>query len=715
MSSQLQHSSVEPLHYQFEHKIYEKGSGRLFQIFGQKLVELEPLSRTHQSYLNCLIDKQGSTATFDELTQLEGKHVNNNTVSKHIGKIKKQVGCDIENIPRQGYKLHSRPVLVDLANFQIQTPDSTQSIEESPNKPTKIKRLPALLVFLLALVLMLFSDFFKFNNSEIRNLTHQKATMMQGKESRGVLSPDGRFLVFEYRKSSEQLSSLWIKNLQTGEKKPLTESKAGVDDEVSAFSADGQRLLFHRTEQDNVCNINEITFSSFEPIEFSHDQLFQCNAGHKSLNAEYGKDINTIFFTDYVELQKGHHVFRFDRLNNESREIYSLSTTGQGIYRVYPLAGGEQLLMLSSDDWSNTQISLLNLSDNKMSPLLEVPQPLGSIAVDKQNRTFYFVELGDENQQSALVKFDLLDGKIVRFGLQFEHSSFVSISAQTRQLAINGKSFTSKKIVKLENPLKHSNYQVLDEIASSGSDNLPQVCGDALYFFSSRGSGKYSLWKKLLKQDLQVLVYPFDYQTLPENYALSPSCNKIAVVGNGLGIRLVDFGLNQSIERGEEIKFINAGWLDEAQLLATISQDEIRLNRIKLTDFSIELISALPQSKVFLLAFEKQQMWLLGHQDNQLLRYDFASKTKTLTRHTIPLFRNSSWINWQDQGIYYIDDNEINPVLSYQPLGRDEAAHIPLPKSFKNAHITMAQGSDDALWIVQIKSPQRDIYLLDLP
>ncbi|MCJ8273537.1 MAG: hypothetical protein MJK04_29570, partial [Psychrosphaera sp.] len=701
-------------------KIYEKGSGRLFQILGQKLEELEPLSRTHQSYLNCLINKAGSTATFDELTQLEGKHVNNNTVSKHIGKIKKQVGCDIENIPRQGYKLHSRPVLVDLADYHIQAHIQADIQAQSVNQlnqqtqPQQTKWSPLLPVMSLLFLLLVCYWFLVVKNSEANIVNHQKATMMQGYESNGVLSPDGRFLVFEYRKSSEQLSSLWIKNLQTGEKKQLTASQKGVDDEISAFSADGQRLLFHRTEQDNVCNINEMIFSSFEPFEFSHKKLFQCNTGHKSLNAEYGKDINTIFFTDYVELQNGHHVFRFDRLNNEITKIFSLPNSGQGFYRVYPLASGDELLMLSSDDWSSTRIFLLNLSDNKLSQLLEVSGGLESIAVDQQNRTFYFVELADDDQQSSLIEYSLQDRKSRKFGLQLEVGSFVSISAQTRKLAINGKSFTTKKIVKLENPLKYNGYRVLDEIASSGSDNLPQVCGDALYFFSSRGSGKYSLWKKLLKQDLQALVYPFDYRTLPENYSLSPSCDKIAVVGNGHGIRLVDFGLNQSIERGEGIKFINASWLGEDQLLATIQQDGYRLSLINLDDFETELLSELPQSKAFLLASDQQKLWLLGHQDNKLLSYDFTNQTKTQTRHTIPLFRNSSWINWQDKGIYYLKDNDINPVLIYQPLDSDALVQIALPKSFKNSHLTMVPDSDDALWIVQIKSPEKDIYLLDL-
>jgi Tol biopolymer transport system component/DNA-binding winged helix-turn-helix (wHTH) protein len=699
MKTQLKHTSIELSQYRFGHKIYEKGSGKLFLVIGQQLEELETLSLTHQAYLNFLIEKQAQLATFDELTQLEGKHVNNNTVSKHIGKIKKNVGCDIENVPRQGYRLHSQPQLVDISHFQLQSESKSKNTKTSP------------FVFVLTLVLLLcgMSWFYMADGSALVKVPYQKATMLQGSEFHGLLSPDGRFLAFEYQEPKRQTADLWIKNLTTGEKLRLTAPKAGVEDEISAFSANGSKLLFHRTDEHSNCSINEIVFSQFDPVAFTQKQLFSCEHGYRSINAEYGKDHNTIYFTDYTKFEEGHMVFRYDRLNDEVSKIFSLDNSGQGVYRVYPLPDSNELILLSSNDWSTTVIYQLDLSNNKLVHLIDVPGALKSIALDRNNKAIYYLN----QTKRALVRFSLIDHQLSEQSLPLAHDSFISISQNGRQLAIDGNTVHSKKIVQLKNPLKHPGYEVVQEISSSGSDSLPRICADSIYFFSDR-TGSYNLWKKVLSQDIETLVYAFDYAQLPKDYSLSPSCSKVAVVDNTSSLKLIDLAVGEALYTSKDEKFISATWFKEDEILASVQDDGYRLNRFLLKDFSFVRLDALPQSKTFLLANDNKELWLLGHLDNELLIYNFQTQQKISTNHTISLFRNSSWVNWRDKGIYYHLDNQINPVLSYVNIKEAKSAKITLPKSYRNAHLTMATESDDLLWIVQNKSSERDIYLFDL-
>lgn len=274
-------------HYRFDNKIYQKGSGRLFLVCEQqceqqphqKLEELGPLSLTHQAYLTFIINKDGQIATFDELAQLEGKHVNNNTVSKHIGKIKQRLGCAIENVPRQGYKLDSAPLMIDIKDFEARP--STPSVHSMPTSVSEhlvtANTLTLSPVFIVSVILFLLSLSIWFVNPVAQGqgiIAHNIS-----KQQHSLLSPDGRLQAFEQKNRHQRLSNLWINNFVTGEKLALTAAKTGVEDKLIGFSKDGLTLLFSRavrTKNHDSCSINKIVFTQFNPIKYSEKRLSQC-------------------------------------------------------------------------------------------------------------------------------------------------------------------------------------------------------------------------------------------------------------------------------------------------------------------------------------------------------------------------------------------------------------------------------------------------------
>ncbi|NQZ07851.1 MAG: hypothetical protein HRT35_11880 [Algicola sp.] len=280
-------ASVGLTHYRFDNKIYQKGSGRLFLVLEQKLEELGPLSLTHQAYLSFIIDKDGQIASFDELAQLEGKQVNNNTVSKHIGKIKQRVGCDIENVPRQGYKLDSAPAKIDIKRF------------ESKSKKQRLSS-----VFIVSVILFVLSLSIWLVNPVAQGQSiipsQNQRTLDHSTEQHDLFSPDGRLQAFEQKNPQQQLTNLWINNLHTGEKLALTAAKTGVEDKLGGFSKDGLRLLFSRSitkekknnKQRSTCSINEIVFTQFNPIKYSEKQLFECQSEDKTIKGKYGRTTN---------------------------------------------------------------------------------------------------------------------------------------------------------------------------------------------------------------------------------------------------------------------------------------------------------------------------------------------------------------------------------------------------------------------------------------
>lgn len=684
-------------YYRFEDKLYEKEAGRLFQINGQQIEEIQILSPTHQAYLNFLIDKNGAVASFDELSQLEGKHVNNNTVSKHIGSLKRLLGCEIDNVPRQGYKLHAQPQLVDVQSYQ-------QKVIRKTSPATMMASLIGVLVIIVGWLSLNSISFGIVENT----VAPQKITMMQGAESHGTFSPDGRFVAFEYRSSAEQLTHLWIKDVKTGERTQLTASVSGVEDEISAFSADGDRLLFHRTYQDNVCTVNELVFNSKEPLQFSEQTLFRCHDGYKSINAEYGKDLDTIYYTDYPKEQTTHQVYRFDRKSAETSRVFSLDNSGQGIYRVYPMAKGRQLLLLSSDDWTSSRFFLLHLDENRLQHLLDSPQVVKSVGVDRDARVLYF--MGAENK---LNRFDIASNQLSQFGLKGQFDGFVSYSPQLNQVLIDGKAAQSKKIVRIKNPLKHSGINVVDEISSSGSDNLPKVCGQWVFFFSDR-TGQYRLWQKHLLQNRAQQVLKKDFKQLPEAIDVNRDCTRIALVDHNAQLNVIDLAANNPPVQWSDHVFINVAWRNNEQLVVSIQKDGYRLAKVDLKDNRLSLIDTLPQSKTFALDADGQQLFLFRHFSSELMTYQFADHTKHSGEIELPLLRNSAWQIWQNKGIYHYLDNAVDPVWRYLRINDGNIVNVALPMSFKNAHFSMSPTDDDTLWIVQNKAPKQDIYIYQL-
>lgn len=679
-------------YYRFKDKVYERASGQLFRIEGIALKQLEVLSPTQQTYLNFLIDKGGLLASFDELSQLEGKFVNNNTVSKHIGAIKRLLDCAIENVPRKGYVMRQVPELVDIQSFEQQ--------KAKRHFTLGLPHVAALLLVLLGLVVWFWPP------SQSAILASKKVTMMPGSEYHGSLSPDGRFLAFEYSAKPGELNRLWLKDLKSGEQLQLTGFNGGSEDELGGFSSDGKRLLFHRTDSQNRCSVHEIVFE--QPLKFTQQLLFSCHDGYKSINAEYGQDNNTIYFTDYSQYHSGHQVFRFNRQSAEISPVFSLASSGQGFYRVYPLAGNE-LVLLSSNDWTTSEIYLLTLGSNRLQHLADVGRTVKSMGVDRVKRQLYFVGAG-----GRLNRLDIASKTLKSWALsEGYYDSYVSYSAKANLLTVDGKTAFSRKIVKLKNPLKYAGFDELDEIASSGSDSLPQVCGQWVYFFSDRG-GRYQLWRKDRQANRTILALQQPFSYLPESYALDEHCDRVAIIGHRSSIDVYELAQSTRLYHNDDKAFINVQFRDREHLVVSVQDDGYCLAQIDLAAQQLERFEQLPQSKTFHLSDNKDAMWFVRHQDNQLMRFDFATGAKSELAVELPVFDNSVWFSWQDKGIYYYLQNEINPLWHFVQLSDGAKASMALPKNFKNGHFSMDKDDDNSLWMVKIKSPQRDIYLAQI-
>ncbi|MBD1582618.1 winged helix-turn-helix domain-containing protein [Pseudoalteromonas sp. S16_S37] len=208
------------------------------------------------SVLTYLAENQGRVVSQDELLDAvwQGTIVSPNTLQRSIAQLRKVLGDDgkeqvyIKTHAKKGYSLEcdvqwsegQTSVNVVKNNPPENNLTHTQNYDAKASKFSPVGVLCALLVFAMIVV-----GYQYWANSQTPTLTVSQIralTATDNKESAGIYSHDGQFIIFHRFSEQACINNIWAKNIKTQQEYQLTKD-LGVYSSHS-LSQDGSKLTF---------------------------------------------------------------------------------------------------------------------------------------------------------------------------------------------------------------------------------------------------------------------------------------------------------------------------------------------------------------------------------------------------------------------------------------------------------------------------------------
>ncbi|OHU86697.1 MULTISPECIES: winged helix-turn-helix domain-containing protein [Pseudoalteromonas] len=212
--------------------------------------------------LTYLAQRQGDVISQDELLDnvWAGTVVSPNTLQRSIAQLRKALGDDgktqvlIKTHAKKGYSLEcevrrekaATKRVTDSSTEHATTASITQHDAEVHQPVAMSAKAPVKwgsLVITLCVMFMVGFHYFSTSNSVRISVSQIRAlTATDYKESTGIYSPDGKFIVFSRYSDELCINHIWAKNIETQEEFQLTKNLRAYG--PHSFSTDGSKLAF---------------------------------------------------------------------------------------------------------------------------------------------------------------------------------------------------------------------------------------------------------------------------------------------------------------------------------------------------------------------------------------------------------------------------------------------------------------------------------------
>ncbi|PKH53961.1 hypothetical protein CXF83_01785 [Shewanella sp. Choline-02u-19] len=393
---------------------------------------------------------------------------------KTISELGEEPEIYFKTITKIGYQLLPPPEAINdkprpSSLFASETPKQSQSFI----KPV---------VTLFGVILIAVIGYFFASIDTVTNIAEplkaKRITNFEGVEEQAAISPDGRFMAFQWRREQKK-SQIYIKDL-TDTNAPLRQVSMSEDKETSpTWSADGQALAYFRFSASGRCELH------VRELITNQDKLIDtgCISSGYLHSLDWSPDGKWLAYAKKNEEKVAVYTYNFD-----SSEISQFS---------FPAAGEEDLLMSWSASSSelaivrrvdmSASIIVLSHSNKEAIPLVEGESMIIGLAWEQENNMLYFNALRDGAfviEQYSFVSQSVVD---------FHHDSTIS------SLAINKKNnslYYSRHLSQEHITVRSlSDGRVKQQLASSSRDMFGQfVASSQEVLFLSNRSGAWELW-----------------------------------------------------------------------------------------------------------------------------------------------------------------------------------------------------------------------------
>jgi len=281
--------------------------------------------------------------------------------------------------PHSSISLKAESLSIDKSSPKskdFNTNTTTESMQKATSPIRKLWVWPVIIAILVAFLFMTDSlknfnksvaikknDIYSFADYEV--LSHEA-----GREDEFDVSSDGRWLAY-VNKSPNAKPSLIVQDLNSGRKQVLTASGEYYFGSP-VFSQDAKQIVFHK--QTNLqCEVWLIDFSAFNLESSERKKITDCGKGGFWSTTAFSKDGNHIYFSRANALTDPFKVYQLDIRTLFERSITSPTSSGRGDYAFSLSPDGKRLAVVRNVLWQESHIVLVNTKDNQSEFILEIP------------------------------------------------------------------------------------------------------------------------------------------------------------------------------------------------------------------------------------------------------------------------------------------------------------------------------------------------------
>ncbi len=674
------------------------------------------------SVLVFLYQNQNQLVSRDDLIEhvWQGAIVSDNAINRTITQLRRILNDSaseqkfIQTIPKKGYRLK----ITTGQNVQSESKSVSEPESESEKTQTKNSHLSGkqktfhwlsfvnIGIVLLGIFIIIKFDIFSSQSTNNPPLSFTPLTSKSGIEAYPAFSNNGKYLAYSYQKSNKDNWQIIIKALDTQQEAIIYQSKAVNLKPV--WSGNDEQIAFVEWNNLNekLCAVYLIELDLTDLFENNYPpskKLFDCGA-RSFPHISWHPQSNRFVFNDRQSISDAYALYQYSPDTAQKEQITLPPQSDVGHFGAEISPNGKQVALLNYIDEKQTEILIINLSDNKAQLKKKFNQSLSRLAWLSNSKL-----LLESNNQ--LMVYDINTQK--QQALNKNHlpprlTQATYFTAQDKLAATEVISQSNIWQANLSNSdIKHSPKQI---IHSSRSDFSPKYANlsDNIAFYSTR-SGNLQLWLQRENGKLKQLTHEVGGLAFsPLRWSHNDQFLLFKLNGD---IVQIDIKTQQVTKRLD--KKLGAYNFE----FATNNQDIIFSSKnngdwqLWITNSINNKPTQLTQKGGYGPRTSKDGQWIYYTKFHQkgLWKMPISGGDETLMTDNFSII---NWLHWQltETGAYYIDVNTKAAGIYFYDFKTNQSSLV-LKKSANQSNDFSISNRSNHIVFSQVDSTQSDIYL----
>ncbi|MCO7222780.1 winged helix-turn-helix domain-containing protein [Pleionea sp. CnH1-48] len=655
------------------------------------------------SLLGLFIIKQGKVVTRDDAFDIvyKGQHVVESSFRHRVKDLRQIFNDDppyryIENIKGKGYFLKV---------------GTTEYVEIAPPQKTEVKssnRLFATALSLAFVFILLSVLLIKFltpvqvvKDSKIASVSNLvPVTFSKGHEYDVAASPNGRYLLYSYRKQNSENWQIRLLDLETRNDVALT----GLEniDFFPKWSRNSQYITFHRRSK-NTCQYIKAKLDLESKTLTEFENLPGCKYGGAQGYSLLWNNNRSLIYSNSNSFSSPMRIYARKLSGATEWPITSPPPDGRGDYLFVLSPDEQELVVLRNRNWSHTEIWLYNTKTWEGKKIDETDYILFNISWNADGSKLLY-----RSNQNSIVEFEVETQKkhVVRH-LSVPFRAPLLVGKDFSQILVRVGAILTTDIMRM--PLDGTGNELV--VSSSFNDIKPRVSFDnKLLAWVSDRSGLYQLWLKPLDGDRSPLqVTQLTKAQKFESIAFSPNHKRLSGTLGGKWF-IADINADKVTVQYYKLKEGWAHllvWKDEKTLIFIKTLDGTRYAVEFNIEEGVEKRLNIDDVNLILPGVKKDQFFFIKKEINGI--WEFSNGNERLLVELEGAILNTHNWNVTSDGIYFRTEKNKDGELQFYEFQTKDVKTLKTPNFLSFEHNELS----NSIYFVSEEDGNPDLYLLN--
>jgi|GEM_PF-2142867 len=484
---------------------------------------------------------------------------------------------------------------------------------------------------------------------------YRPLTYLKGLELYPDISPDGKWMLFNFVEAGSDNWRLYLKEMSSAELIPLSDENESV--QYPRWSLDGQFLSYTRFFNGE-CVFMVAEFDVEQKVLHNQTPVKSCNPISRTAQMMLWKNNEGMFYLEEKSYSAPGVIYSYNFDSKRSWQTTTPLPTSKGDYFFQLSPSGDQIAVLRSNNNRATEIwtydtkhweSTLHDTVNTILYRLEWSQ-------DAQHLVY-------KNDQNQIVKTPIQNGaKSVLASLNIPFNSPLIVSEDPYRIAaVTGVMFSSDIVRKAQ-----GSSQVTLEVNSSARDLLPTVSsdGNTLAWVSNR-TGRFQIWMK--KNDgTEIMLTDLKHQVNFGSLNFSPDGSKIGGTADG-SYFVYDLQKSRLLWSDyPEVEFRRFQWrANSREFYVNRHKDGHRVHLIvDATTNSTKVFELFPDAFFVIESQDARYIYTWDNETGSIKRFDTHTKSAFTFVMKTDTARTNQW-SMSERGLYLVQQDGQDTRLIY--------------------------------------------------